>query len=223
MTKRFWWIAGGVAVALVVVAALTLVPVRSAAATSTPVSGRALVEWTAIDDCPFEVVTAELASREVTPVVNIFGLSQLRDLELSDIAMEAGLDDSCPEPTVDWRTVTGVSPFFAIGQPACGDDLWAVYASAWEEMGWGVEGTGGIQTTCGGDVVLWDSGQLHPSLTWDESFEGERFAMSSTGLIAADTWCLEFQPNLTLELQSGTQSGISPEEITNDFCLALGA
>lgn len=195
---------------------LTLVPIKSQALASTPVSGSHSVRNTALDDCPIETVNATLASREVTPVLNVSGLSQLRDLQLSDISIHVGLDPECPKPEVDWRAAWGMQGMVGIGQPKCGQDIWPYF---WPLEDGAMSGTVGIETAGDGDVLMWAQSQDEMALETDASFGDESYRFSSTGLVAKDQWCLTFLGAMTITLQSGTMTGADPT--TNNFCVSL--
>lgn len=220
MTTRRWWAAGAALVILIALAAATLIPINEHAVRSTAVSGSIKVVWAPLDDCAVVTTHAELTSREVTPLLNVFGLAQLRDLELSDLTLHAGLDDSCPAPTAPERAIYEIAPLVAIAHPRCGQNDWSGYALRDEAVG--EDGLPGIGTLCDGDLLVWDRGELSRRLEWDESFTDQTFPLSGTGLIADDTWCLVYEPRIRIGVQSGTQTFAGPDGVVRDFCVPVG-
>ncbi|WP_084127817.1 hypothetical protein [Demequina sp. NBRC 110055] len=203
-----WWVKAGIGAAIVVVvAALTVVPVRAVGDAVTPVSQTAAA---AQDGCGAITLEADLESSGRAPVLDVWGLTRV-DVTMVEPTITTAATDACEDDVV----LTGGVLVF---DPNC--DL---PVEAPEELDAGLD-PGAPEERCGGNgwsLVPWaDSFALEDLVPGGQSFAyaGERLSLGSS-FVLGDRWCAGAQ--YFIEQRWGGTLNVPAEEIaTGDLCIA---
>jgi len=212
MSQRGWsWVIGGGVALLALFAVATTVPVRTAPVESQPIDLHATSSAADAPACATMRLTGTLESQRRTPLVNLWGVSDVAVVVVSP-KVHIGGDAACPE------NVDVAQSQVIVFTPDC-DDLGSVDSEdPFETMS-------EPHSRCGG------AGLALPGLVGEGGFDattsantGQRFALARSGVIAANTWCLgsEFGVGYDVHGESSvTATGVAADQVEGDLCIDL--
>lgn len=190
MNRRRWVTVGVVALATGAFCLLTLVPINSAEPVATKIYATSVEASDHTEGCASQSFSAWLRTREVTPVLNVFGLALLTDVEVDSLDSDFRQGELCADGTAESSGLDGLVGITVVGEPQCDSGSDALLAEAQAEVTPLTKFD--AQTVCDGSALIWASGSEDPESSGVGRRSGDSYALASSGLISDSEWCLTF-------------------------------
>lgn len=209
MTRRGWsWLIGGGAAVVALLLLLTTAPVVKKGVESHQFDVHASPSFPEAPPCATMRLRGNLESREIVPVVDVWGLAQVSAAIVSPVVYVGG-DAPCPEGVdVGESQVIVFTP--DCDAPANLDSDEPVDEVFTEP-----------NYRCGGaGIALIAYASDEPSDEWTSFYEGQRYPLATSGVIAADTWCLGTEFGVTFG-DGASSDSVPADVIAGDICVDL--
>jgi hypothetical protein len=204
--RRVSWLIGGGVAALALVLLLTTVPVTRHPAESQPIALHAVSSDSGVPACATMRLEGELESQRTTPLVNLWGLTNVV-VTIVAPSVAVGGEATCPEGfTINDGRAFLYTP--ECESPVLLDDE---SANEWPEP----------EFRCEGNGVSFTAVVIDPELNEMTSNNSDsRFELGSSGLVSADQWCLGTDFWVSHNV-NGSADGSSLDQVDGDICVDL--
>jgi len=202
-----WLIGGGVAL-LALLAVVTAVPLRAQPVESQQLDVRATSSSPEAPACATMRLTGTLESQQSTPLVDVWGLSEV-EVALIEPVVKVGGEAPCAE---DVRISDGQAFVYT---PACDSPEWV-------ESEEPIDRISDQQSLCGGNGIGFTATVTDPAVNeTTASHSTWRFDLGSSGVIAADSWCLGTEFGVG-HFIGNEFSGSTLDVVEGDSCVEIG-